>query len=179
MKTRENGRKLKLGVVANEFFDASVGRFGGFGWATRQVARFFTARPELGVEVVFLSREMEAEDNERQLIFAPRTNVAETETEYEVTVDLPGMKPEDLDVELKDGHLWITGERKHEEEEKGKTYHRIERSYGHFRRVIPLEESVNPEKVDAEYKDGVLHITVAKDEAAQPRKIPVKPESHE
>jgi len=120
-----------------------------------------------------------AEDNERQLIYAPRTNVAETETEYEVTVDLPGMKPEDLDVELKDGHLWITGERKHEEEEKGKTYHRIERSYGHFRRVIPLEESVNPEKVDAEYKDGVLHITVAKDEAAQPRKIPVKPESHE
>jgi glycosyltransferase involved in cell wall biosynthesis len=67
MSNKGNQEKvLKLGVVANEFFDASVGRLGGFGWATSQVARFFTSRPELGVEVVFLSRDLKAEDNERE-----------------------------------------------------------------------------------------------------------------
>jgi len=107
-------------------------------------------------------------------VFAPRTNVAETDQAYEITVDLPGMKPEEFNVELKDGQLWITGERKHEAEEKGKTYHRIERAYGQFRRVIPLDPNVDPDKVTAEYKDGVLRIEVPKSEAAQPKKITVK-----
>jgi HSP20 family protein len=114
------------------------------------------------------------EEEGREVIFAPRTNVAETETEYEITVDLPGMKAEDVDVELKDGHLWITGERKCEKEEKEKTYHRIERTYGQFRRVIPLEEKVKPEEICAEYKDGVLRLTVPKHEASLPKKITVK-----
>jgi len=107
-------------------------------------------------------------------VFAPRTNLAETDQHYELTVDLPGMKPDDFHVELKDRELWITGERKHEAEEKGKTYHRVERTYGRFRRVISLGADADPEKIDAEYKDGVLRITVAKSEAAQPRKITVK-----
>jgi len=107
-------------------------------------------------------------------LFAPRTNLAETDKAYEITVDLPGMRPEEFNVELKDGQLWITGERKHEAEEKGKTYHRIERAYGQFRRVIPLDQNVDPDKVSAEYKDGVLRIEVAKSEAAQPKKISVK-----
>jgi len=75
---------------------------------------------------------------------------------------------------LKEGQLWITGERRQESEEKGKTYHRVERQYGRFQRVIPLPAAVNPEKIDAEYKDGVLHITLPKDETAQPKRIPVK-----
>jgi len=106
--------------------------------------------------------------------FTPRTNIAETETGYEVTLDLPGMKPEEFNVELKEGQLWVTGERKHEHEEKGKTYHRIERHYGHFRRVIPLDATVDAEKVEADYKDGVLHVTVPKSEAARPKRIEVK-----
>ncbi len=107
-------------------------------------------------------------------VFAPRTNIAETEKAYEITVDLPGVKPEEVSVELKEGCLWITGERKQEREEEGKTYHRIERVYGQFRRVIPLEAPTDPDKIQAEYKDGVLRITLPKDEAAQPKKIPVK-----
>jgi HSP20 family protein len=107
-------------------------------------------------------------------VFAPRTNLAETEKEYEITVDLPGLKPEDFSVELKDNCLWITGERKQEHQEEGKTYHRIERVYGQFRRVIPLEAPTDPEKIQAEYKDGVLRIVVPKEESAQPKKIPVK-----
>jgi HSP20 family protein len=116
-----------------------------------------------------------AEDGGEMLrVFAPRTNVAETEKEYEITLDLPGLKPEDFNVELNEGRLWISGERKHEAEEKDKTYHRIERHYGQFRRVIPLETAVNAEKIEAEYRDGVLRITVPKDEALLPRRIEVK-----
>ena len=62
--------------------------------------------------------------------FVPRTNLAETENEYEITVDLPGVKPEELNVEYKGSELWLTGEGKHEREEKGKTFHRIEKRYG-------------------------------------------------
>jgi len=114
------------------------------------------------------------DDGEQLPAFAPRANVAETDTHYEVTLDLPGLQPEEFNVELKENQLWITGERKQEREEKGKTYHRIERSWGQFRRVIPFPSPVNADKVEAEYKDGVLRVLVPKDEASQPRKITVK-----
>ena len=97
-----------------------------------------------------------AEDGGEQLqMFAPRTNVAKTDKNYEISVDLPGLKPEEFNVELKEGHLWITGERKQEAEEHGKTYHRVERMYGQFRRVIPLGMDVDPEKVAADKKAPV------------------------
>jgi HSP20 family protein len=116
-----------------------------------------------------------AEDGgERSLVFMPRTNLAENEKEYEVTLDLPGLKPEDFNIEMREGQLLISGERKQEKEEKGKTYHRIERQYGSFRRVIPLPGVVDAEKIEAEYKDGVLRIRIPKSEAARPKRIPVK-----
>jgi HSP20 family protein len=119
----------------------------------------------------FLSSE---DGGEQGLSFAPRTNLAETEQGYEVTLDLPGMKPEEFNIELREGQLWITGERKQEKEEKGKTYHRVERQYGQFRRVIPLDVPVDAEKVEAEYKEGVLRVTVPKTEGARPKRIEVK-----
>ncbi len=116
-----------------------------------------------------------AEDGGREgVMFAPRANVAETEREYEITLDLPGLKPEEVNVELKENQLWVSGERRHEAEEKGKTYHRIERAYGQFRRVIPLTSQVKTDAIAAEYRDGVLRITVPKHEAAQPKRIEVK-----
>ena len=108
------------------------------------------------------------------LSFRPSTNLAETEEGYEVSVELPGLKPEDFNVELKEGQLWISGEKKEEHEDKGKNYHHIERRYGQFRRVIPLPDAVDTENVDAEYKDGILRIRVAKSESAKPRRIEVK-----
>ena len=104
----------------------------------------------------------------------PCVNVAETETNYEVTMDMPGMKPEDFDVEYKDGQLWVSGQRKHEKEAKGKTFHRVERSYGHFHRAIPLGSGLDPDKIAAEYKDGVLRLSIAKDETSKPKRITVK-----
>jgi HSP20 family protein len=105
---------------------------------------------------------------------APVANVAETEENVEVTVELPGMKPEEFTVELKNGELWISGERKAELEQKGKTFHRIERSYGEFRRVIPMPAAVNEEKIEAEYKEGLLRILVPKTEKSKPRHVKVK-----
>lgn len=107
-------------------------------------------------------------------VFFPSTNVAETEEHFEVTVELPGLKPEDVHVEFKNGELWITGERKEESEEKGKTFHRVERRYGEFRRVIPLPATIDEEAVNAEFTDGVLKVTVPKTEEAKPRHIEVK-----
>ncbi len=107
-------------------------------------------------------------------VWAPRLNLSETDKEYEVTVDLPGMKPEDIQIELRQGDLWITGERKAETEEKGKTWHRVERFYGQFRRVVRLGDDVDPENVEAEYKDGVLKITVPKAPTAQTKRIEIK-----
>ena len=106
--------------------------------------------------------------------WSPHLNVSETDQSYEISVDLPGVRPEDIDVELKHGELWICGSRQEESEDKGKTWHRVERFYGDFRRVIRLGDDVDAEHVDADYKDGVLHITVPKTETAQTKKITIK-----
>lgn len=107
------------------------------------------------------------------LSFVPNLNVAETESGYEVTVDLPAMKPEEVHVEFKDDTLWITGERRHEVEEEGKTFHRVERHHGSFRRVIRLGTNVEAKSINANYKDGVLTITADKAKSARTKRIEV------
>lgn len=114
-------------------------------------------------------------DEGRWLVeFVPAVNVAETETGYEVSLELPGMKREEFNVELKNGNLWVSGEKKEEKEETGKSFHRVERTYGEFCRVIPLPGEVVAEKISAEYKEGVLRIVVPKTEKAKPRHVEVK-----
>jgi len=105
--------------------------------------------------------------------FVPRTTVAETDNGYEVEVDLPGMKPEDVQVEMRGNELWLSGERKQEKEEKGKNYHRIEQEYGRFERVIPLSAPVSEDKIKAHYQNGVLKVTVPKSEAVRPKRVPI------
>lgn len=106
--------------------------------------------------------------------WTPRLNLSESENSYEVSVDLPGLTPDGVNVELRHGDLWITGERKGESEEQGRTWHRVERFHGQFRRVVRLGDDVDPENVEAEYHDGVLHVTVSKTEVARPKKIEIK-----
>jgi HSP20 family protein len=106
--------------------------------------------------------------------FLPEANMVETDRAVEVTVELPGLKPEDVKVEIKEQALWITGEKKEEKEEKGKTFHRIERRAGMFRRVFPLPVEVVEEKVDARFAEGVLKITLPKAEKLAPKHIEIK-----
>ncbi|MBM3997957.1 MAG: Hsp20/alpha crystallin family protein [Planctomycetes bacterium] len=105
---------------------------------------------------------------------APNLDVTENDTSVEVRLDLPGMKPDDIDIQLSGNVLTVLGERKVEEEKKGTTYHRIERRVGAFSRSVTLPSSVNEEEVAAEYRDGVLVITMPKSEEAKARKIKVK-----
>jgi len=106
--------------------------------------------------------------------FAPRTNVGETDTDFEVTVELPGMKAEDFHVEVEGNELKISGEKKEEKEETAKTFHRVERRFGEFRRVIPLTALVDADKISAEFKDGILTVKVPKTEQAKAKKIEIK-----
>jgi len=104
----------------------------------------------------------------------PAVDIVETPNELVIAADLPGVKKEDVDVQIEDGTLTITGTRKFENEENKEGYHRLERSYGSFRRAFTLPESVDPEKVAAAYEDGVLKITLSKKEIAKPRSIKVE-----
>ncbi len=105
--------------------------------------------------------------------FVPQINLAENDGQFEVTVELPGLKPEDFQVELKDNSLWISGEKREETEEKGKTFHRVERHHGEFRRVIPLPTAVDEDKITAGYTEGVLTVRVPKAEEVKPKRIQV------
>lgn len=106
--------------------------------------------------------------------FAPLTNVAETKDCYEISLDAPGMQSDDFDIELKEGQLLITGERKQESEQEEKTWHRVERHYGKFRRVFTLGNDIDAAGVDAKYTDGVLLVVVPKVPEPQAKKIAVK-----
>lgn len=106
--------------------------------------------------------------------FAPRADVAETDKQFEIMMDLPAMTPEDFNIEIHEGRLSISGERYTEQKSEGKTFHRIERQYGKFRRTFNLGLEVEAEHVTAEYKDGVLRLVVPKSQKAQPKKIQVK-----
>jgi HSP20 family protein len=105
---------------------------------------------------------------------AAPVDVSETDTAVEVRMDLPGAKPDDIDIQVSGNLLTITGQRKEEKEEKGRTFHRLERTSGSFSRSITLPAAINENEVAAEYRDGVLTITLPKSEAARPHKIKVK-----
>ncbi|MGE5646951.1 MAG: Hsp20/alpha crystallin family protein [Acidobacteriota bacterium] len=102
-------------------------------------------------------------------------DVLETENELVLKADLPEARPEDVKIEIEQDTLSIRGERKLEKlEGKDARYHRIERGYGEFQRLFGLPETVDAEKVKAEYKDGVLTVRLPKKEVARPRTIKVE-----
>lgn len=106
--------------------------------------------------------------------WAPAMDVQETEAEYVVKADLPAVKKDDVHVEIRDGVLTVRGERREAKEEKGKTFHRIERSQGRFERRMLLPDEVDALKVAAEFKEGVLEVHLPKSPAAKPQPIAVK-----
>ncbi len=105
----------------------------------------------------------------------PSVDVAENDDAYEVKVDLPGVKAEDIDISVTNDRLTIQGERKEEKETKDKTVHRIERSSGSFYRSIDLPMGTDADKVSADADNGVITITIPKGAEAKGKKIAVKP----
>ena len=106
--------------------------------------------------------------------WVPSVDVSETDGDYQIKAEIPDVKKEDVKVTVENGVLTIQGERKHEKEEKGKKYHRIERSYGSFVRTFSLPDVIEEEKVKAEFKDGVLNLHLPKSEKAKPKAIEVQ-----
>ena len=106
--------------------------------------------------------------------FTPLADIAETEKEYLVRAELPGLKKEDVKVTMTNGFMTIEGERKREMEEKGEKLHRVERYYGRFVRNFALPENIAPETVRCECKDGVLTVHIPKTERQKPREIVVQ-----
>lgn len=106
--------------------------------------------------------------------WTPIVDIMEDDKGYEIKADLPEVDKKDVKVTVENGVLTISGERKFEKEEKGRKYHRIERAYGNFVRTFSLPDDADHSKVNAEFKDGVLKVHVAKSEQARPRQIDVK-----
>ena len=109
-------------------------------------------------------------------VFGPSTDVAETDKSVQIEVELPGMSEDDIDISLSGDAMTIRGEKKVEREEKRKGVYMSERSYGAFYRTIPLPPGVDTDKAEAEFKRGVLTVTLPKSAEAQARikRIPVK-----
>ena len=106
--------------------------------------------------------------------WAPRVDVAETEREFTINAEIPDVKKADVKVTVDNGVLSIRGERHQEKEEKDKKFHRIERAYGTFTRSFRLPDNVDETGIDAEFKNGMLKLSIPKLEEAKPKAIEVK-----
>jgi HSP20 family protein len=105
-----------------------------------------------------------------------RLDVSETPNSFEIQMDLPGVKPEEVEISFENNLLTIRGERRDEREEGGKDkqFHRVERRFGSFSRSVMLPSTVNDTEAAAEFRDGVLRVVLPKSEQAKPRKISIK-----
>ena len=125
----------------------------------------------------FFGGRVRANGNQESLAvtdWMPAVDIQETETEYLIKAELPEVKKEDVKVTLENGVLTIQGERKQEKEEKGKKFHRIERSYGTFLRTFTFPVDAEENKVAADFKDGILRVHLPKTEKPRPKAMEVK-----
>ena len=105
--------------------------------------------------------------------WAPPVDIYENGDNLVLKAELPGINPDDVEIRVEDNTLYLKGERKFEKEVKEQSYHRVERSYGAFTRTFSLPNSVDADKVTANYKDGVLTLTMPKKEEAKPKTIKI------
>src|SRR5919112_2265759 len=108
--------------------------------------------------------------------FAP-TDVSEDANSLRITMELPGVNPDDVRLSLENNILTIRGEKKHQTDESNERVHRFERTYGVFERTFALPNTVDPEKIEARYENGVLTVMIPKAERAKPREIRVNASS--
>jgi HSP20 family protein len=112
--------------------------------------------------------------DEGEGIWAPVVDIEEDKDNILVKAEIPGLKKDEIRVTVRDNMLSISGERKQKQEIKDRVFHRIERSYGKFSRRISLPVAVDADKIKANYKDGILHITLPKPESVKPKQIEVE-----
>ncbi len=106
-------------------------------------------------------------------LWTPNVDVSETKDEIVVTAEMPGMKKEDIKLSVQDNVITLSGEKKSEEEKKDANFYRLERSFGSFCRSFTLPTPVEAEKIKANFKDGILKVTLPKSEKVKPKEIPI------
>lgn len=117
------------------------------------------------------------EDAEGTRSWAPPIDIYETPDAYRVVAELPGFSPDQVDVTVNEGTLTIKGERKFYDEVNEENFHRVERRFGQFQRLVSLPAQVDADKVDATFDKGVLTVSIPKAEVAKPRRIEIKAQS--
>lgn len=148
--------------------------------APRRQRRELTTLPSLGEQMRHMLgwRNWPLEDFPEDSFFAeewsPAVDVRENSDAYVVQADIPGVKPEDMDVTLENGVLTIRGQRREEKKDEGENYHRIERFSGSFSRRFVLPEAADADNVEANMDQGVLVVRIPKTEKATQRKIEIK-----
>tara|TARA_B100001248_G_C27173031_1_gene358814 strand:- start:111 stop:587 length:477 start_codon:yes stop_codon:yes gene_type:complete len=117
-----------------------------------------------------------SEESAKLYEWSPRVDVSETDKEFKVRAELPGVKEKDVEVSIRDNTLYIKGEKNFERDEEKEDYHHIERSYGSFQRSIPFSTRIDEERVSAKFEDGVLKVKLKKSEEAlkKSRRIDIK-----
>ena len=105
--------------------------------------------------------------------WVPPVDLVEVEDHFVLTADLPGLRDEDVNIEVQDGTLVISGERKAEHERRERGFYRIERSFGSFNRSLTLPDGVDPDRIEASFSDGVLEVRIPKPEERKPRRISI------
>lgn len=106
--------------------------------------------------------------------WSPSVDIFENKDQIVLEAELPGMKPEDVEISIENNILTLHGERKFEKKDEGDNFHRVERSYGSFTRSFTLPPTVSSENAVAEFENGILRLTLAKREEAKPRRIEIK-----
>jgi len=106
--------------------------------------------------------------------WTPRVNVEEKDDRFEITMEVPGMKKEEIDIDVQDDVLTIRGEKRFEKESTDRNFHICERSYGTFQRAFTLPENVRADDIEAEYKDGILRLALPRVEPQKPKEIKVE-----
>ena len=118
--------------------------------------------------------ESDSKDEYENAVWMPLTDIKEDKDKYFVMFDLPGVTRDDVKVSYADGQLSISGERKQEKESKDSKFHRVERVYGRYYRSFTLPQQVKEDKIEAEFKDGQLTVTVPKAEETKPKELEIK-----
>ncbi|MEL7832604.1 Hsp20/alpha crystallin family protein [Fodinibius sp. Rm-B-1B1-1] len=111
--------------------------------------------------------------NERRDNFVPSIDISETDDQFQISAELPGMNKDNIDISLENGRLAISGERSFKNEENNKKYHRVETKYGSFERSFQLPDNVDEDSISATYENGLLNITIQKSESKVKKQIEI------
>ena len=139
----------------------------------RPMRNLFGLHSEMGRVFGDLFGSQESGTDTEETYWMPTVDISETENDFEIRAELPGVSENDVNISVTDNRLTVKGEKRQEAETEGKNYHRVERRYGNFQRSFTLPRNIETSDIKARYTDGVLTLTIPKAEAAKPTEIPV------